>query len=45
MSGFSTSLYGALFETLYQNGPVGEVLLQAEIRDIDFLRQTDEGKR
>ncbi len=35
----------ALLETLYQNGPVADVLVHPPVNDIDLLKQTDEGGR
>jgi len=37
-------LYYGILETLYRNGPVGAVVLEHAIEDIDCLNQTDEGK-
>lgn len=35
----------ALLETLYQNGPVADVLIHPPLHDVDLLKQTDRGKR
>ncbi len=35
----------ALLETLYQNGPVADVLIHPPVVDVDLLKQTDEGGR
>jgi len=43
--GYSAGLYGALFEALHCNGPVGEIILNNIIEDVDYYTQTDEGKK